>query len=76
MNRRDFIRTSTLAGMAALSGCASTGSRATPGRDESVVIVGAGIAGIAAGRRLHDAGFRVTLLEARGRVGGRIVTSE
>jgi len=76
MNRRDFIRTSTLAGMAALSGCASTGSRATPGRDESVVIVGAGIAGIAAGRRLHDAGFRVTLLEARGRVGGRIFTSE
>jgi len=35
------------------------------------IIVGAGAAGIAAGRRLHDAGKRVILVEARERLGGR-----
>jgi monoamine oxidase len=39
-----------------------------------VIIVGAGAAGIAAARSLHDAGRRVIVLEARSRIGGRAWT--
>lgn len=45
--------------------------------DAKVVIVGCGIAGIAAARRLLDAGFeQVRILEATGRAGGRIQTNK
>jgi monoamine oxidase len=39
-----------------------------------IAIIGAGIAGLAAGRRLASAGRRVAMVEARDRVGGRIYT--
>ncbi|MBZ0315884.1 MAG: FAD-dependent oxidoreductase [Anaerolineae bacterium] len=38
------------------------------------LIVGAGAAGLAAGRILHDAGRSILMLEARDRIGGRIHT--
>jgi polyamine oxidase len=44
-----------------------------PERPE-VVVVGAGFAGLAAGRRLVDSGVNVLVLEARERVGGRALT--
>jgi monoamine oxidase len=39
-----------------------------------VIVVGAGAAGVAAARRLQDAGKRVIVLEARSRIGGRAWT--
>lgn len=42
--------------------------------DTDVVVIGAGAAGIAAARALHDAKVSVVVLEARDRVGGRAWT--
>lgn len=39
-----------------------------------VVIVGAGISGLTAGKLLKDAGHQVVILESTNRVGGRIQT--
>jgi monoamine oxidase len=39
-----------------------------------VVVVGAGLAGLVSARRLERLGYRVTVLEARDRVGGRVLT--
>ncbi|MBL8045573.1 MAG: FAD-dependent oxidoreductase [Anaerolineales bacterium] len=41
-----------------------------------VIVIGAGAAGIAAARKLVDAGKRVIVLEARNRLGGRVWTQE
>lgn len=38
------------------------------------LVIGAGAAGIAAARKLHDAGYEVLVLEARDRIGGRVHT--
>jgi monoamine oxidase len=43
-------------------------------KDADVIIVGAGAAGLAAARRLSEAGRKVLVLEARDRIGGRIHT--
>jgi monoamine oxidase len=39
-----------------------------------ILILGAGVAGLAAGRRLAEGGLQVAIVEARDRVGGRIAT--
>jgi monoamine oxidase len=44
----------------------------TRGQEQTIVIIGAGAAGLAAARELGRAGKRVTILEARDRCGGRI----
>ena len=40
----------------------------------SVIVIGAGVAGLAAAGRLARAGVQVTILEARNRIGGRLWT--
>jgi monoamine oxidase len=44
------------------------------GNGKSVVILGAGIAGLVSAYELQRAGYRVTVLEARDRIGGRVWT--
>nr|KAF6382339.1 lysine demethylase 1B [Pipistrellus kuhlii] len=39
---------------------------------KSVVVIGAGPAGLAAARQLHNFGIKVTVLEAKDRIGGRV----
>src|SRR5690349_9424993 len=41
-------------------------------QDKTVIIIGAGLAGLSAAYDLHRAGWQVTVLEARERVGGRV----
>ncbi|WP_198534036.1 flavin monoamine oxidase family protein [Aquidulcibacter paucihalophilus] len=42
--------------------------------DTDVIIIGAGVAGISAARQLKAAGIRTLILEARDRIGGRVLT--
>ena len=47
-----------------------------PARDADVVVIGAGLAGLAAARALVAAGREVAVLEARDRVGGRVLNRD
>jgi monoamine oxidase len=70
LTRRSFVKSAALAGAgAALHGCGLPIRRA-----HDVVVIGAGISGLAAARDMARAGMDVLVLEARDRVGGRIHT--
>ncbi len=82
-SRRDFLKTLALA-LAALplrptlsfaqTGTATFFSRQKTARPKKVIIIGAGLAGLTAGYELTKAGHEVTILEARHRAGGRVLT--
>ncbi|KAG2317877.1 hypothetical protein Bca52824_020999 [Brassica carinata] len=50
--------------------------RESDGSEGSVVVVGAGLAGLSAARQLLSFGFRVVVLEGRSRPGGRVYTQK
>ncbi len=81
MNRKNFLQKLSLALPTVLlspavlsSGCKPTTDPNSDTKKKTVVIIGAGIAGLGAARTLKNKGFTVIVLEARARTGGRIFT--
>jgi monoamine oxidase len=71
LNRRNFLKT---AGTATAGILLSSSSVYPQRRKRSCVIIGSGLAGLAAAYKLKSAGWSVTVLEARDRIGGRVLS--
>lgn len=75
LSRRQMLKFLLAGGSAALIPLLRTPFPRAQAADSSVLIVGAGVAGLAAARMLHDASYTVTVLEGRDRIGGRVWTN-
>ena len=73
-SRRDFLIQAALASMGVMLFPYCKKSTEEKDHDKEIIIVGAGIAGLAAAGMLAFNGFKVTVLEADNRYGGRIKT--
>src|SRR5215813_7617396 len=73
MNRRDLLRLGGT-GIAGLATATSLSGSQRSGAKKSVIIMGAGIAGLSCAYELMKRGHDVTVLEASGRPGGHVRT--
>jgi monoamine oxidase len=74
VTRRQFLKGSAAAGLALLlSGPQALAAPAKP-NGKSVLIIGAGFAGLTVAYELIAAAYDVTVLEARDRISGRVIT--
>ncbi len=81
MQRRKFVK-DTLTGLPILlltpsilaSSCKKDDKTINP-NDKTVLVIGAGISGLAAAKKLKEKGFNVVVLEAQDKVGGRLKTN-
>lgn len=77
LKRRDFLKLSLFVSISALTwACRASlsGLSSEEEGDEDILVIGAGIAGLAAARQLTSLGYRVTVIEGRDRIGGRVWT--
>ena len=77
MNRRDLIKLGllVLSSSVLTTQCHSDGTASDSERNRRVLVIGAGLSGLAAAKTLTQQGYQVTVLEARDRLGGRTWTS-
>src|SRR5689334_13099083 len=75
-SRRDFLKGVAAAGAAMLlSSCTSKEEKMQEiAATKKVIVVGGGFAGLACAHELKMAGYQVAVIEARNRVGGRVVS--
>ncbi|OBH02854.1 NAD(P)/FAD-dependent oxidoreductase [Mycobacterium sp. E1747] len=78
MSRREFIAATTgVVGGGLMAACAPRRPppvRPPPPDTRSILVIGAGMAGLSAARVLADAGWPARVIEARDRIGGRVLT--
>jgi monoamine oxidase len=77
MRRRNFLKIFGLTLMvSANSACGEESQEYTATSNKKrIVVIGAGLSGLAAAQELHRRGHEVIVVEARERIGGRIWTS-
>lgn len=76
MRRRQWLQSSASAVLyGSISASAWAAPPSGPSQPQKVLVIGAGLAGLAAAQHLQQRGLDVQVLEARQRIGGRIWTS-
>jgi monoamine oxidase len=79
VDRREFLKVTLAASAGLFVSSWPAFGRTSPsmprvGRGRRVVVIGAGFAGLACAYELQSAGYKVTVLESRNRVGGRVLS--
>jgi monoamine oxidase len=72
LTRREMLRATLAASAGLLLSNTTAFGQARAGK--KVIVIGAGFSGLSAAHELVTAGYDVTVLEARNRVGGRVIT--
>lgn len=73
LTRRSFLAATLAVGLGGLVSCRST-PKTTAGGGRKIVVIGAGFSGLMCAHELKAVGYRVQVLDARERVGGRVLS--